>query len=50
VWERAEVYTGFRWGNLRDRPLGRPRRRREANIKMSLQEVGSEGMDCIKLM
>ena len=29
------------------RPLGRPRRRREANIKMDLQEVGggSWGLD-----
>jgi hypothetical protein len=27
------------------RPLGRPRRRREDNIKMDLQEVGYEGMD-----
>jgi hypothetical protein len=25
------------------RPLGRPRRRREDNIKMDLQEVGSGG-------
>jgi hypothetical protein len=30
------------------RRLGKPRRRWEANIKMSLQEVGCEGMDCIK--
>jgi hypothetical protein len=27
------------------RPLGRPRRRREYNIKMDIQEVGSRGMD-----
>jgi len=27
------------------RPLGRPRRRWEGNIKMDLQEVGCEGMD-----
>jgi len=27
------------------RPLGRPRLRREDNIKMGLQEVGSGGMD-----
>ena len=27
------------------RPLGRPRRRRENNIKMDLQEVGCWGMD-----
>jgi hypothetical protein len=29
------------------RPLGRPRRRREDNIKMDLQEVGCEGLDLI---
>jgi hypothetical protein len=29
------------------RPLGRPRRRWEDNIKMDLQEVGYEGMDWI---
>ena len=31
------------------RPLGRPRRRREYNIKMDFQEVGCEGMDWIDL-
>ena len=31
------------------RPLGRPRRRREHNIKMDLQEVGCGGMDWIEL-
>jgi len=31
------------------RPLGRPRRRWEGNIKMDLQEVGCEGMDWIEL-
>jgi hypothetical protein len=31
------------------RPLGRPRRRWEDNIKMDLQEVGCEGMDWIDL-
>ena len=29
------------------RPLGRPRRSWEDNIKMDLQEVGCEGMNCI---
>jgi len=29
------------------RPLGRPRRRWEDNIKMDLQEMASEGMDWI---
>jgi len=31
------------------RPLGRPRRRREDNIKMDPQEVGCGGMDWIDL-
>jgi len=31
------------------RPLGRPRRRREDNIMMDLQEVGCRGMDWIEL-
>ena len=31
------------------RPLGRPWRRREVNIKMDLQEVGCGGMDWIEL-
>jgi hypothetical protein len=31
------------------RPLGRPRRRWEDNIKMDLQEVGCVGMDWIDL-
>jgi hypothetical protein len=31
------------------RPLGRPRRRWEDNIKMDLQEVGRGGMDWIEL-
>jgi hypothetical protein len=31
------------------RPLGRPRRKWEDNIRMDLQEVGYGGMDCIGL-
>jgi hypothetical protein len=31
------------------RPLGRPRHRREDNIKIDLQEVGWEGMDWIDM-
>ena len=50
VWGREEEYTGFWWGNLREkRPLGSPRCRWEDNIKMNLQEVGCGGMDWIKL-
>ena len=31
------------------RPLGKPRRKLEGNIKMDLQEVGCGGMDWIEL-
>ena len=31
------------------RPLGRPRRRWEDNIKMDLREVGGGGGDCMEL-
>jgi hypothetical protein len=34
----------------RKRPLGRPRRSWEDNIKMDLQEVGCGVMDCIELV
>ena len=47
---RGEAYTGFWWGKPEERrPLGRPRRRWEVNIKMDLQEVGCGGMDWIEL-
>ena len=50
VWEREEAYTRFWWGNPEGkRPLGRPRRRWDDNIKMDLQEVGYGGMDWIEL-
>jgi hypothetical protein len=31
------------------RPLGRPRRKWESNIKMDLREIGWDGMDWIDL-
>jgi len=34
-------------GETCERPLGRPRRRWEDNIKMDLQQVGCRGMDWI---
>jgi hypothetical protein len=41
---------GFGGENLSEnRPLGRPRRRWEDNIKMDLQEVGCGGIDWIEL-
>ena len=46
----GEFYTGFWWGNLRERDhFGRLRRRWEDNIKMDLQEVGCGDMDWIEL-
>jgi len=43
LWRRGEVYTEFCWGKPEGkRPLGKPRRRWEDNIKMNLQEVGWE--------
>ena len=33
-----------------NRPLGRPRRRWDDNIKMDLQEVGCGGLDWIELV
>jgi hypothetical protein len=37
------VLVGRRYGK---RPTGRCRRRRDDNIKMNVQEVGSRDMDC----
>ena len=44
-----EGCTGLWWGNLRKRPLGRPRRRWEDNIKMDLQKVGGGCEDWMEL-
>ena len=45
-----EAYAEFWWGKPEGkRPLGRPRRRWEDNIKMDLQEVGCGGMEWIEL-
>jgi hypothetical protein len=49
IGEGRGVYRVF-VGNLEGkRPLGRPRRRWEDNIKMDFQEVGCEGLECIVL-
>ena len=47
--ERRGVYRVLVGKPEGKRPLGRPRRRWENNIKMDLQEVGCGGMDWIKL-
>jgi len=43
---RVQGLVGKPGGN---RPLGRPRRRLDDNIKMELQEVGCGGMDWIEV-
>jgi len=47
--ERRGVYRVLVGKPEGKRPLGRPRRRWEDNIKMDLQEVGCGGMDWIEL-
>jgi len=47
---RGEAYTGFWWGNLRERDhFRRPRHTWDSSIKMDLQEVGCGGIDWIEL-
>jgi hypothetical protein len=45
--ERRDVYRVLVGKHERKRPLGRPRRRWEDNIRMDLQEVGSGCEDWI---
>jgi len=47
--EKRDVYRVLVGKPEGKRPLGRPRRRWEDNIKMHLQEVGCGGMDWIEL-
>jgi len=47
--ERRVVYRVLLGKPQEKRPLPRPRRRWEDNIKMDLQEVECEGMDWIEL-
>jgi hypothetical protein len=49
MMERREVYRVLVGKPEGKRPLGRPRRRWEDNIKMDLQEVGCGGMEWIDL-
>jgi hypothetical protein len=47
---RGEVFPGFFFGRPEGkRPLGRPRRRWEDNIKMDLREIGIDGANWIQL-
>jgi hypothetical protein len=47
--EMRDVYRVLVGKPEGNRPLGRPRRRGEDNIKMDLQEVGCGGMDWIDI-
>jgi len=47
--EKRDVYRVLVGKPEGKRPLGRPRRRWDDNIKMDLQEVGCGGMDWIEL-
>ena len=47
--ERRDVHRVLVGKPERKGPLGRPRRRREDNIKMDLQAVGYGAMDWIEL-
>jgi hypothetical protein len=47
--ERRGAYRALVGNPEKRRPLGRPRRRWEDNIKMDLREVGWGGMDWINL-
>ena len=49
MWVRKGLYRVLVGKPEGKRPLGRPRRRWENNIKMDLQEVGRGDMDWIKL-
>jgi len=49
MWERRGVYRVWCENLKEKRPLVRQRLRWEDNIKMDLQEVGCEGIDCIDL-
>ena len=48
-WERREVCRVLVGKPEGKRPLGKPRRKWEDNIKMDLQEVRCEGVDWIEL-
>jgi len=49
IWDRRGVYRVLVGKPEGKRPLGRPRRRWEDNIKMFLPEAGCGGMDWIEV-
>jgi hypothetical protein len=49
-WGRGELFTGFWLGGPEGKkPLGRPKRMWENNIKMDLREIGIDGANWIQL-
>jgi hypothetical protein len=46
TWGSGEILVGRPEGK---RPLGRPRRRWEDNIKLDLREIGIDGVNWIRL-
>jgi hypothetical protein len=46
---RGEVFTGFWLGGAKLRPLERPRRKWDDNIKMDFTEIGIDGANWIQL-
>jgi hypothetical protein len=49
IGEKRNAYRILMGNPERERPLGRPRRRRVDNIKMDLREIGWNGIDWIDL-
>jgi hypothetical protein len=49
VWGRRSAYTALVGKSEGRRPLGRPRRKWEDNIKMDFREVGCGGVDWFDL-
>jgi hypothetical protein len=50
LWGRIEVCTGCWWEKPEEkRPMGKPRRRWENNIKIAFQEVGGGREDWMEL-
>jgi hypothetical protein len=51
AWERGEVVYSVSVGRPESkRPLGRPRRSWEDNIKIDLREIGIDGANWIRLL
>ena len=51
MWGKGEAYTGFWWGNVRERNhFQDPGIDGRDNVKMDLQEVGYGGVDWIELV